>query len=175
VELCKDRATMLVDPETTPKAPDTWICTRVRFQGLPGEAAAPNDGEKDRSAEDKARDAAAAAVWPASSELALLLRTRIGRIVTTAEVEADNATLEATGLFGKVRPLCEPARRGDAPLLAAVRAEDSEGLGLEYVAPLGCTTFLVEPRKLPAIKSMSVRLDSSVKVRRAAAGGGGRR
>jgi hypothetical protein len=162
VELCKDRATMLVDPETNQKAPDTWICTRVEFDGLPGAGGKEEEG-KDKDGKDTAT-AAAAAVWPGAAELAPLLTTRIGRIVTTAEVEGDVAALEATGLFGRVRPLCEPGRPGDAPLLGAVKAEEGDGLELEYVAPLGCTRFLVEPRKLPAIKAMSVRLDSSVKV-----------
>ena len=176
VELCKDRAGMLVDPETTAKAPDTWICTRVEFQGLPGSDGGKKkeeedgDGDKKDGGESAADRAAAAEAWPRAAELAALLRTRIGRAVTTAEVEGDVAALEATGLFARVRPLCEPSRRGDAPMLAAVKAdgdgaeqEQEARLALEYVAPLGCTRFIVEPRKLPAIKSMSVRLDSSLK------------
>lgn len=171
VELCKDRAGMLVDPETTAKAPDTWICTRVQFDGLPSEGPPKKKEKKEGEPEqpegpEAAADAAAAAAaWPAAAELAPLLRTRLGRTVTTAEVEGDVAALEATGLFSLARPICEPGRRGDAPLLAAVKAEGREGLELEYVSPLGCTRFLVEPRKLPAIKSMAVRLDSSLKVR----------
>ncbi len=157
---------MLVDPETMTKAPDCWTCSRVEFEGLPG-SAAPKEGDK-----DAADAAAAAAAWPKGDELAALLNTRLGRVVTTAEVEADVAALEATGLFARVRPLCEPPRRGDAPLLAAVRPEGREGLELEYVPPLGCTRFIVEPRVLPPVKSMSVRLDSSLKARALGAGRG---
>jgi hypothetical protein len=177
VELCKDRTGLLVDPDTTAKAPDTWICTRTEIEGLPGsdkDKEEDKDDEKEAegaTAEEKAASkarraadrAAAAAAWPRAAELAPLLRTRIGRAVTTAEVEGDAATLEATGLFKRVRPLCEGARRGDAPLFSAVKAEDSASMELEFVSPLGCTRFLIEPRTLPPILSMAVRLDSSLK------------
>jgi len=173
VELCKDRTGLLVDPETTAKAPDTWICTRVEFDGIPGSSGGKDDNEDDdkKGGDDggeeksKAADALAAdASWPKPAELSALLRTRIGRPITTAEVEGDVAALEATGLFARVRPICEPARRGDAPMFGAMKAEaPREGLELEYVAPLGSTCFVVEPRALPAIKSMGVRLDSSLK------------
>lgn len=173
VEVCKDRTGLLIDPDTTPKAPDTWTCTRVEFSGLPG-ASKPSDKDKDgKSKEEEEKDKGLAdadktleaEVWPRAAELASLLRTRIGRAVTTAEVESDVAALEGTGLFSKVRPICEGYRRGDAPMFGAIKAEDGNGLQLEYVAPLGCTRFAVERRVLPAIKSMAVRLDSSLKVR----------
>lgn len=178
VEVCKDRTSLLVDPESMQKAPDTWTCSRVAFDGLPSNKKAA-DKEKDKKDEDKAKDAAfddlAAEVWPTAADLAPLLRTRIGRVVTTAEVEGDVATLENTGLFSRVRPYCEGGRRGDAPLLGAIKSEGGEGLELEYVSPLGCTRFVVEPRQLPAVKSMAVRLDSSLKVGAIAEGGGGAR
>jgi hypothetical protein len=177
VEVCKDRTPLLVDPETMTKAPDTWTCTRIDFDGLPSaKKDGDNDEEKDKDDKDKEKTpeqkAAAAAekalareVWPTAEDLAPLLRTRIGRIITTSEVEGDVATLEATGLFSRVRPACDAGRPGDAPLFCAVKAEgEAGGLELEYVAPLGCTRFVVQPRSLPAIKSLGVRLDSSLKV-----------
>ncbi|KAI8474734.1 MAG: hypothetical protein J3K34DRAFT_118612 [Monoraphidium minutum] len=171
VEVCKDRTGLLVDPESMTKAPDTWICTRVSFDGLPSNkkpdpaADDKKEGESDDAAAARRADAALAfEVWPAAAELAPLLRTRIGRVLATSEVEGDVATLEATGLFRLVRPVCDAGRRGDAPLFSAVKAEGGAGgLELEYVTPLGCTRFIVEPRALPPVKSMAVRLDSSLK------------
>jgi hypothetical protein len=177
-EVCKDRTPLLIDPESTPRAPDTWTCSRVVFDGLPdGKRGGGDDDEKDKDDKDKDKEKEKKAkyakepdleaeAWPAAADLAPLLRTRIGAAVTTSEVEGDVAALEATGLFASVRPLCEGARRGDAPMFGAVKSEGG-GLELEYVAPLGCARFVVAPRKVPAIKSLAVRLDSSLKARAA--------
>jgi hypothetical protein len=100
--------------------------------------------------------------------------------------------LLATGLFGKARPAAATALRGEAPQFGAVKPEaaddevgDSSTLSappaaaavaedisqaeyagevtLQMVPPLGGLKFVVEPRTLPLISSMEVRLDSSLR------------
>lgn len=96
------------------------------------------------------------------------------------EIEADCSRLLATGLFGKARPAAGNAGRGEAPQFGAVKPETEEEeqpasaaasdsgsysgeVGLQLVPPLGSLRFIVEPRKLPLISTMDVRLDSSLK------------
>lgn len=104
------------------------------------------------------------------------------------EIELDCARLLATGLFGKARPAAMNAGRGEAPQFGAVKpdtgdeeeqqqpnpaaagAEAGSGVtsytgevALQLVPPLGSLKFIVEPRKLPLVSSIEVRLDSSLK------------
>jgi hypothetical protein len=100
------------------------------------------------------------------------------------EIELDCARLLATGLFGKARPAAMTAGRGEAPQFGAVKPDtgvedesqpdaaaaagvtttDYTGdVALQLVPPLGSLKFIVEPRKLPLVSSVEVRLDSSLK------------
>jgi hypothetical protein len=105
------------------------------------------------------------------------------------EIELDCARLLATGLFGKARPAAMTAGRGEAPQFGAVKpdtgddaeqqqlnataacAEAGSGsvtsytgeVSLQLVPPLGSLKFILEPRKLPLVSSVEVRLDSSLK------------
>lgn len=122
-----------------------------------------------------------AAGWPTQQDLRADLLTQPGQPVATADIEADVSRLLSTGLFGKVRPAAESAGRLEAPLFGVIRAEGSGeeattssstaswppgasgDLQLQLVPPLGSMRFIVEPRTLPALTSLSPRLDSSLK------------
>jgi hypothetical protein len=105
------------------------------------------------------------------------------------DIELDCARLLATGLFGKARPAAMNAGRGEAPQFGAVKPDTGDeeqqqpdtaaaaasdagatsgssytgDVALQLVPPLGSLKFIVEPRKLPIISSVEVRLDSSLK------------
>jgi hypothetical protein len=112
------------------------------------------------------------------------------RCIFLQEIELDCARLLATGLFGKARPAAMTAGRGDAPQFGAVKPDTGDeeqqqhpgtaaaaagadagvtsggytgDVALQLVPPLGSLKFIVEPRKLPIISSIEVRLDSSLK------------
>uniref|UniRef100_A0A383WD58 Uncharacterized protein n=1 Tax=Tetradesmus obliquus TaxID=3088 RepID=A0A383WD58_TETOB len=167
VELCKERLGLLVDPVNPERRLDTWHCRKVMLDGVP--------------ADDP--------LWPQQTQLLELIASRIGAAVTTQEIELDCARLLATGLFGKARPAAMNAGRGEAPQFGAVKpdtgdeeeqqqpnpaaaagAEAGSGVtsytgevALQLVPPLGSLKFIVEPRKLPLVSSIEVRLDSSLK------------
>ncbi|KAF6254495.1 hypothetical protein COO60DRAFT_1703286 [Scenedesmus sp. NREL 46B-D3] len=162
VELCKDRIGLLVDPVNPDRRLETWHCRKVSLDGVP--------------ADDP--------LWPQEGQLLELIASRIGAAVSTQEIELDCARLLATGLFGKARPAAMTAGRGEAPLFGAVKPDTGDdeqqqaeaaadaGVGvvgysgdvaLQLVPPLGSLKFLVEPRKLPLVSSIEIRLDSSMK------------
>ncbi|KXZ49872.1 hypothetical protein GPECTOR_19g323 [Gonium pectorale] len=155
VELCKERTSLLVEPEEAGRPPKIWHSRRVAIEGLPTDDPA----------------------WPSADELRGLLVCRPGRPVTQQDIEGDVCRLLQTGragscgvgwgLFGSVRPGALNAGRDEAPEFLvrppSESGEGEEGPSVSLVPPLGCIRFKVQPRSLPAVTSMSARIDSSLK------------
>jgi pheromone shutdown protein TraB len=186
--LCRERANQLVDPDSgdatvnAAQATAKWHCRRVRFEGLP---VADEGAAEQALAAAKARlppdykgppppPPPVVASFPSPESLLPLLRTRPGVPVGVSDIEEDVRTLLATGLFSRARPFCESGGASDAPMFAAVAREAAAGgaggdhhnnVALRFVPPLAATRFIVAPRTLPAIKSMTVRVDSSAQQR----------
>jgi pheromone shutdown protein TraB len=196
--LCRERAGLLVDPDSgdatvnASQATARWHCRRARLEGLP---AADEAGARAQVAAALARlppgykgpaPPAPPVVphFPPAEALLALVRTRPGVPVGVSDIEDDVRTLLATGLFARARPFCESAGPTDAPAFAAVarRAnggssdgssngnDDGSRVALRFVPPLASTRFIVSPRTLPAVKSMTVRVDSSAQARAAELG-----
>jgi pheromone shutdown protein TraB len=187
LSLCRERAGLLIDPDAgdatvnAAQATAKWHCRRARFEGLP---------VPDEAAAKAAVDAISARLpadysgppppqppivphFPSPEALLTLVRTKAGVPVGVSDIEDDVRTLLATGLFARARPFCESGGPADAPLFAAVERKSDDGgdndanVALRFVPPLASTRFIVSPRTLPAIKSMSVRVDSSAQQRAA--------
>ncbi|GIL84546.1 hypothetical protein Vretimale_14392 [Volvox reticuliferus] len=152
VELCKERAELLVDPQDAAKPPKIWHSRKVQVEGLPVD-------ESD--------------IWPSEETLLSLLVCKPGRPVTQQDIERDVLRLLSTGLFSSVRPGASNAGRDEAPeFLVRPQSERTDGGGggggaagrsLALVPPLGCIRFKVQARSLPAVTAMSVRVDSSLR------------
>ncbi|GIL65992.1 hypothetical protein Vafri_19622 [Volvox africanus] len=146
VELCKERAELLVDPQDAAKPPKVWHSRKVQIEGLPAD-----DSD----------------IWPSQEMLLSLLVCKPGRPVTQPDIEGDVLRLLSTGLFSSVKPGASNAGRDEAPeFLVRPRNEGAAGAAersLALVPPLGCIRFKVQARSLPAVTAMSVRVDSSLK------------
>jgi hypothetical protein len=157
VELCKDRVGLLVDSTNPSRLPETWHCRSVRIEGLPQPDAISSQQVEEQAgvAPDHAEG------WPSEAELRGLLRVMPGKPISQADIEADVASLIATGLFLRVRPVCEPATAVDAPSFAAARAHGDPLAQpqLKMVAPLGAVRYVTEPRSaLPLPSALQVGL-----------------
>ncbi|GLI59093.1 hypothetical protein VaNZ11_000782 [Volvox africanus] len=146
VELCKERAELLVDPQDAAKPPKVWHSRKVQIEGLPAD-----DSD----------------IWPSQEVLLSLLVCKPGRPVTQQDIEGDVLRLLSTGLFSSVKPGASNAGRDEAPgFLVRPGSEGAAGADercLALVPPLGCIRFKAQARGLPAVTAMSVRVDSSLK------------
>ncbi|MEW5308708.1 MAG: hypothetical protein WDW38_000646 [Sanguina aurantia] len=141
VELCKERLGLLVGSGEEDMARSTWHSRKVAIEGLPK-----------------------GSVWPSEQQLLGILYCRSGVPISGKDIEGDVFTLLATGLFKSVRPICDVPTAVEAPqfVTPAARSGPAGPTRLQAVSPLGCIRFVVEERKLPAIKGLTVRLDSSL-------------
>lgn len=89
IELCKDRAGLLLD-ETTP--PQLWHTQKLAFPNY-----SPGYG------------------WPSEVELKRLLKSNSGDSLTLKDIEDDVVMLLSTGLFSSVQPRTTPPQILDAP------------------------------------------------------------
>lgn len=158
VELCKDRVTGLVDRDAVEM--QRSHCSRVTWTGLPTRRG-----------------------WPSERDLLRLIRTRPGEAVSYQDIEEDPSRILATGLFRSCRPVVNPpSRRGDfyptflqqqqqqeAQEQGADTAEPEGGRAvaadevvLKALRPIGGAEFIVAPRQLPPVKTINVRIDSSL-------------
>ncbi|CAG9461069.1 unnamed protein product [Pedinophyceae sp. YPF-701] len=118
LELCKNRTTLMVEPDVTGAAPDQlWHAPAVSISGLPTGAG-----------------------WPTEQELLAALSTKPFAPVTRATMDADAAALRATGLFHDVRVRAGPPPPGSAPqLLCTGAAKDPAP-----VLPMGAVEFVAQ-------------------------------
>lgn len=165
VELCKDRVTGLVDRDAVEM--QRSHCSRVSWTGLPTRRG-----------------------WPSEQDLLRLIRTRPGEAVSYQDIEEDPSRILATGLFRSCRPVVNPPRRrgdfyptflqqqqqrqqeqqeeqeqgqdADTAESEGSRAMAADEVVLKALRPIGGAEFIVAPRQLPPVKTINVRIDSSL-------------
>ena len=184
LELCKDRVGLLLPQK---RGPQLWHAPEVRLLGLPspsgGEAAAAEAAEAEGG--EGARAEAAPPPFPFSAdELLRACRCAPGASVSTADIERDCVSLQATGLFCAVRPSTSLPPASAAPQFvrglvdalsgrksgAAATGDGGKGGGaspssearMQPVLPLGEIRFKATLRELPPLASVSWRLSSAL-------------
>ena len=136
VELCKDRLGLLASD--FPAGPRVWHCPQVTVSGAP-------EGSG----------------FPTKAELEGMLTCKPGKPFTSDDIEADVRTLQATGIFGAVRPSASQATKDEAPLFLLTEGSDGE-LELLTVPPFASLDFRCEARRLPPLQDFHMRVSSHV-------------
>ena len=139
IEICKDRLGLLATP--FPAGERVWHTPSVRVSGIPD---LPG--------------------FPKAEDLLSLLTCKPGRPISTVDIEEDTRRLQATGLFRTVQPSALPGTNQDAPLFV-LRPDPEAGnkgaVRLDTVPPFNAIEFRCDPRTLPPITSLSLRVEST--------------